>query len=270
MARYDVMPGAQSWSSTGSGERGEIGVAVIHGFTGNPMATRPLGEAIAEAGYTVEVPRLPGHGTHWRDLARLRYPNLRRGAERTFDDLADRCGKVVLVGFSLGGTIALDIAARRCRSGRSERLAGVATINAQILDRPDPLAKLGGVLQYVFPVVPAPLVGLTRNDIAKGGDERAYSLVPAKAGYSVQSALRRVRAGLADVTVPVLVAGSLQDHVVDPRNADGVVQRLGAGDVTRIELERSYHVATLDYDAELLADAIVSFVERITAGAKTA
>lgn len=236
---------------------------MVHGFLGNPVSTRPLGEALAEAGYAVEVPRLPGHGTSWRDLARTRYPDWRITVEEVLDELRSRCRQVVPVGLSVGGTIALDIAARRCRA---DDLAGIVTINALVLDREKLVAKLAPVLRFVLPVVTARQAGVETNDIAKGGDEKAYSLVPSHAGYSLARELPRIRVALADVTVPALVVHSAQDHTVAPRNAAAIVERLGSHDVSELVLERSYHVATLDYEAEALAAAIRDFVARVTRG----
>jgi alpha-beta hydrolase superfamily lysophospholipase len=62
---HPVLPGAEAWSSPGGGPHG---VLVLHGFTGNPVSVRPLAEALAEAGFAVEMPRLPGHGTHVEDM----------------------------------------------------------------------------------------------------------------------------------------------------------------------------------------------------------
>ncbi|HEX2028137.1 MAG TPA: alpha/beta fold hydrolase [Nitriliruptorales bacterium] len=262
--RFPLIHGAEEWSS--SGPDSDVGVIVVHGFTTNPVSTRPLGEAIAAHGYAVEVPRLPGHGTHWRDLARTRYTHWRSKVEATFDDLAARCRAVVLVGHSLGGTISLDIAARRCRTGRAKPLAGVAVINAQVLDRTDPLARANVVLQHLIPAAPRQLAGLPPNDIARpGADERAYMMVPAKAGYSVQRELPRIRRSLPEITVPVLVAWSPQDHTVPPRNSRAIVKLVGTSDVGELRLDRCYHVAQLDHEADLLADRIVAFVARVTA-----
>src|SRR5580704_15003176 len=54
-----VLHGAEAFSAPG----GPDGVLVLHGFTGSPFSMRPLADKLAEAGYAVELPRLPGHGT---------------------------------------------------------------------------------------------------------------------------------------------------------------------------------------------------------------
>lgn len=255
-----TIPGAEAWSATGEGPRARTGVLVCHGFTGNPNSTRPVGERLHREGYTVEVPLLPGHGTTVQDMARTRYADWRGAVEASLDDLASRCDGVVLVGLSMGGTIALDVA-----SARPADVAGVVAINAQILDPEQPLAKLAPVLQHLAPIVPRDLAGLPSDDIAKpGADERAYAKVPAKAARSLIRELPRIRAQLLDLSAPLLVAYAPQDHSVPARNSRAVLELAGSGDITELVLERSYHVATLDYDAGLLEDAIVAFVSRVT------
>src|SRR5688572_17457597 len=108
--QFPVIAGAESWSSPGDGPRASIGIVISHGFTGNPVTTRPLGEALAQKGFAVEVVRLPGHGTHWRDMLNMRYADWRWEVERALGVLRKKNARVVLVGLSMGGTISLDIA----------------------------------------------------------------------------------------------------------------------------------------------------------------
>ena len=61
-----VRPGAEPYVHEGD----RHAVLLCHGFTGNPSSLRPWAEAIAAAGHTVHLPRLPGHGTSWQDMAR--------------------------------------------------------------------------------------------------------------------------------------------------------------------------------------------------------
>ena len=63
-----VVVGAEPFAADGTGETGRVGVLVSHGFTGSPFSMRPWAQHLADAGYTVRLPRLPGHGTRWREL----------------------------------------------------------------------------------------------------------------------------------------------------------------------------------------------------------
>lgn len=252
-----VLPGAGAWAADGTGEAGEVGVVVLHGFTGNPVTTRPLGRRLAADGVTVRVPRLPGHGTTPRDMATTRYADWLAAAEQVVDDLQQRCRAVVVGGLSMGGTLALDVAATR-------ELAGVFTINAIVATPPNPLLPVLRVLQHVVPSLPPSLAGLAEDDIKKPGvSERAYPRVPTKAGYSLSLALPRVRAALPDVRAPALVVNSSEDHSVDPANADVIAAEVGSADVRRLVLTDSYHVATLDNDQQRLEDAVSAFVAEV-------
>lgn len=259
--KHPTIPGGNAQSYPGKGDNASTGVVVVHGFTGNPNSTRPVAEALAAEGYTVELVRLPGHGTSWRDMAKTRYPDWKLEVERVVAEVGERCDKVVLVGLSMGGTICLDVA-----SGWPHAVDGVATVNAQILSREGLLAQLAGILQYVLPIVPPSMADMVENDIAKPGqDEKAYPLVPTKAGHSFITSLPRIRQQLAKLTCPVLVMYSPEDHTVPAENSRAIEGLVGTDDVTEVVLERSYHVATLDWDAELIQTSVLEFLERVTA-----
>ena len=233
---------------------GDVGVLLIHGLTGNPVSLRPLAEALAAAGFTVELPLLPGHGTHWKDLARTTWHDWAREAVEALERLRGRTERRVVVGLSMGGALALYLAATR-----GDDLAGIVLINPSVQSS-DPRLRLLPVLRRVVRSVRG--VG---NDIAKpGADERPYPRMPVSALHSLTQLWTLVRRDLGAVKCPVLVFTSRQDHVVEPENSATVLAGLSSIDVERIWLERSYHVATLDHDADLIADHTAAFVSRVT------
>ena len=245
----------------GEGDRAATGVVLTHGFTGNPLATSPLGRLLHDRGYTVEVVRLPGHGSTARDLGRTRYGDWRGAVEAAVDRARDDCDRVVLVGHSMGGTLSLDVA-----SSRPADIAGVVVMNPLVLDRTELLARLAPVLQYVAPFVPRDMAGMPTNDIARPDvSENAYAMVPARAAQSLIRQLPRIRAQLLDLTMPLLVLTSPRDHTVLPANGDAVVELVGSGDVQRVTCPRSYHVPQIDWDRELVETSVVEFVDRVHA-----
>jgi carboxylesterase len=262
---YPVLPFAEPWSSRGEGPRARIGIVVSHGFTGNPCSVRPLGEALAAQGFRVEVPRLPGHGTHVKDMAQTTYDDWRGAIAAARDRLATQCDAVVLSGISMGGTIVLDLA-----SAEPERIVGAIAINAVLLDREGFLAKLAPFMARVLPLVPASVAGLVKNDIAKpGGDEHAYEWMPTRAGNSLIANLPRIRARLRGCPVPLLVAYSRRDHSVPCASSLAIPDLVGAsGKVEMLPLERSFHVATLDYDLDVLVERSVAFADAVAGRAK--
>jgi carboxylesterase len=107
---------------------------------------------------------------------------------------------------------------------------------------------------------------------AIGGDvadpearERAYDATPLAPLLSLAAAADELRGDLAKIECPVLIMTSTQDHVVEPHNSDLLAEAV-TGPVERVTLERSYHVATLDYDRDLVSERAVQFARRVTAG----
>ena len=253
-----VRPGAEPLSADGHGDLAKLGILVLHGFTGSPISVRPLAELLSKRGFAVEMPRLPGHGTQPRDLLPTRYPDWRAEALAALTRLRARTQQVFVVGLSMGGTLALDLAT-------TEPVDGVVTINAQILERGGLIVKLGAIIEKLIPIAPASAAGLTKNDIKKGGDEDAYDWVAAAAGNSLVRALSDVRGRLKSLTCPLLVIYSRDDHSVPPDNSKALPGLVGtvSANVTVLELQDSYHVATLDNDLPLIDSRVASFAESL-------
>jgi carboxylesterase len=245
-----LMPGAEPWSADG----GRVGVLVVHGFTGNPQSMRPLAEAFAAGGSTVSLPLLPGHGTRVEDMLPTRWEDWSTAAEQAYDELAARCEAVCVAGLSMGGTLTLWLASRH------PEVQGIVLVN--------PLAdgEAPGITDTVTTLrgLGEPLVPGIGSDIAlEGSVESAYPMTPVEPLLSLHGALAGLRPALADITCPVLLLTSPQDHVVEPVSSDLVAAAV-RGPVERVVLERSFHVATLDHDAELLERSAVDFVRRVT------
>ena len=124
----DILPGAEAWSTDGAGP-GSPGALCIHGFTGNPSSMRPVAEAFAAAGFAVELPRLPGHGTTVEDMLTTSWEDWSAEAEAAYQRLAARASKVVVAGLSMGGTLTVwlaDAASRDRRHRRDQRCGRAA------------------------------------------------------------------------------------------------------------------------------------------------
>ncbi len=94
-------------------EGNDIGVLVVHGFTGSTQSMRYLGESLHRRfGFSVVGPRLPGHGTSPDDMETTGYLDWLGGAEEALRTLAARKRKVFVTGLSVGGTLTLNLAAR--------------------------------------------------------------------------------------------------------------------------------------------------------------
>jgi carboxylesterase len=235
----EIMPGCEPYSAEG----GPLGVLVLHGFTGNPYSMRSLATACAEAGYSVELPRLPGHGTSVEDLMTTRW----------YDELAGRCDQVAIVGLSMGGGLTALLAENR------EGVAGCVFINPWI----NPLTPelLDGLNQFIEAGVEK--FDAVGSDIKKESiSEFAYDATPLAGIKSACDALAGVRANLFKITAPILLLTSRIDHTVNWERGEDLVA-MASGPVEQIWLEDSYHVATLDNDAPLVESSTVAFLRSV-------
>ena len=244
-----IIDGAEPWSTEG----GPTGVLVLHGLTSTPQAVTPLGRALASAGHAVEVPLLPGHGTSVDDLATSTWDDWASAAVASYDGLAVRCDRVAVAGLSLGGALAVWLAVER------PAVAALAVVNpaveAPVAEVRDSVAVM---LENGTTAIPT-----IANDVADpDAKELAYDTLPVAALLSLFEAQAALAPRLAGITCPVLIFTSRQDHLV-PTTASDLLAASVAGEVERVWLERSYHVATLDYDRDLIAKTAVDFLARV-------
>jgi carboxylesterase len=244
-----VLPGAEPYAADGE----TVGVVLSHGFTGTPQSLRPWAEHLAAEGFSVRLPRLPGHGTRWQDLNATRWPDWYGEVERAFDDLLGRCDRVFAGGLSMGGTLAL-----RLGEQRAVEVAGLVVVNPSLGTQRRDIKLLLPLLHRVVPSFPG--IG---SDIRKPGErELAYDRTPLRALHSLRDLWRTTLADLAKITAPTLLYRSRVDHVVEAMS--GRLLRAGASscEVTERILEDSYHVATLDHDAPTIFAGAVDWIRR--------
>ncbi|HUZ19729.1 MAG TPA: alpha/beta fold hydrolase [Acidimicrobiales bacterium] len=250
MAR-NPMEGAAPFSAS----NGPSGVLVLHGFTGTPRSMRPLADAFADAGFSVELPLLPGHGTSPEDLEPKRFDDWSSAAEEAFLSLAARTDRTAVVGLSMGGTLACWLAERHVE------VAGLVLVNPLVQPpAPEAVELLRGALEAGVRTMPT--IG---SDIAKPATSGGgYDATPVAPLVSLLEATVGVAEGLGEIACPVLLLSSRVDHVV-PTDSGDLLERAVAGPVERVWLERSYHVATLDHDAAELEARAVGFVHKLMA-----
>ena len=136
---------------------------LCHGFTGTPQSMRAWAEHLAGRGYTVRLPRLPGHGTTWQEMNRTRWQDWYAEVDAAFRELRERCDTVV-VGGPVDGRRARAAAGRGARPAR--RRAGPGQPGVQAATTRGSVAL--PVLKHLVASFPA-----IANDIEKPGVDRA-------------------------------------------------------------------------------------------------
>jgi len=246
-----LLPDAEPFNHDG----GPIGVVVCHGFTGQPKSMKPWAKYLAEAGLTVRLPRLPGHGTTWQEMNNTTWQDWYDEIDRAYRELSGTCESVFVMGLSMGGSLALRLAEEK-----GDGVAGLVLVNPAVhSERPDRF--LLPVLRLAVPAFP----GIT-NDIKKPDqDEGGYSKIPLKAAYSLTHLWSAIKRDITQVDQPVLLFRSADDHVVEPSNSAWILANIASSDKEEVVLTDSYHVATLDNDAETIYEGSLDFVNRIVA-----
>lgn len=245
MEKFEVMDGAEEIRYEGN----EVGILVSHGFTGTTQSIRPLVEAYAREGYTVYSPRLKGHGTTPEEMEETTHGDWIESVEAGYQWLKERCTKVFVVGLSMGGTLALYLAARHTD------IEGVIPINAAIdvpaLDGSSPSEDR--------------FIGAIGSDIKNPEmTELAYDKTPVRSIRELGVLMDKVTDLLDEIHCPIMIFVSDEDHVVPPNNSERIFESVFSEHKEIIHLENSYHVATLDHDQDLILERSLEFFQKYT------
>ena len=239
------------WSAIGSGKNKDIGVLLVHGFTGSPSSMRPWAEYLNQKGFTVRVPLLPGHGTKPEDLNAVKWEQWPAKVEAELSELQKTCAKIFICGLSMGGAVTLNVASRH-----SQKLSGIVLVN--------PMSHL----RFVSPEMAFAVSRVKKflksvgDDIKRPGvTEWGYDANPTVGVYELLKMLRATRALLPKVTAPMQLFHSVDDHTLPVSNTEIIMKGVGSKFKQRIELTNSYHVATIDYDVEIIYENSRIFIE---------
>lgn len=243
-ANFEVLNGAEPFQVEG----GRTGILVSHGFTGTVQSMRPLGEAFADQGFTVTVPRLKGHGTHHEEMEETTYHDWITSIEEAFGWLSERCDSIFMAGLSMGGTLALHMAQKH------PEIKAISLINAAV-DVP--------AMAVVHDMQDVRFMDAIGSDIKKEGiTELAYEKTPVASIKQLLAFMDEVHNDLPKITCPALIFVSPEDHVVPPENSQMIFSRISSTEKRIIEMPDSYHVATLDNDQQRIIEETMAFFKK--------
>jgi carboxylesterase len=229
---------------------GDSAVLLFHGWTGWPARLAYLAARLNEFGFTVRVPRLPGHGTNVRDLLQTRADDWLRAATDEYLDLKDRFETVHVGGASMGAILATLVAAR-FGVGRVALLAPAFTNRNKLI-------VLTPFVKWLVPRVR----GVWREENESNPDvveiSREYSTYNYTAAAAELRRLQRLgRRGLRELRSDTLVVASLADRTVPPSVVDLIERRSRARVLRKVYLDRSGHRIAEHVDRELVAGEVV-------------
>ncbi len=238
-------------------------VLCLHGLGGGPYEMQPLVPLLQAQGWAVEAMIYPGHDQPGPEMPASEWTAWYAAAEQAFDRLAARFERVVVVGFSTGCPLALELALQR-------------SVAALVLLSPFmAIARPVSWLPRAELLVPwvAPWLKTVHRTALAIADRTARAAADRVAPYrtfhlgAVQSALEliaRVRPRLGEIQVPTLIIQPRRDRVVDPQEAAVLLDSLGSAHKQLVWLERSDHILTLDYDRDQALQAIGTFLSALS------
>ena len=244
-----LMPGAEPFFF----QEGPVGCLLLHGWGGTSDSMRYLGTKLCHAGITAFAPLLPGYGTSAADLAKTRAADWVHAAEDHLQALNEVCPTLFVVGLSLGGIITLYLGEMF-----PKLLSGIVPINSGVyVDSPD---LAGMAFRRDLPgIVPSwdDSILLKNRSVT----EVAYRQIARATIADVLGLAKIVEEMLPILTVPILMLQSKDDKVLPPGNAPFIIERVASSDKRFIILENSYHVATMDFDRDIVAQQVIAFVQ---------
>ncbi len=192
---------------------------LIHGLTSTPWEVRPLGIALRDAGIHAESLWLPGHGTQIEDLAKVCWREWVAAVTARYDAMAVRHEHVAVLGTSLGGSLALWLAATR-------PVASVVSLGGAI--RLNGMARLARFASYLRPFQKKRTQGSSIFDPEARRLHPSYTSMSLRSVGEMYMLSERLRERLDRIVAPLLILHARQDSVIDPANATYIYDNAGS------------------------------------------
>jgi carboxylesterase len=231
-----------------------IGALLIHGLNGTQEEMAEMETFLQAKGLITENILLPGHGVPVREMASLGWEDWADAVCHALHLLKQRCEYVFLVGHSLGGALALHVAAH-------EEVTGIVTMCAPLHMYPG-LKRLVGIVRRITPLLP-----MLHDDVRDPGARRRYKrnvyrLAPVAPVYSMLQFLPQLREELPGITVPALIMIATNDHVVPARDGREIYRLIGSHEKHLLTFHHSYHMIMMDHEREEVFAKTSAFILR--------
>lgn len=228
-------------------KRGEIGFLLIHGLCKSPKELESVAKKLADYGFTVYCPRLPGHGTCpgeyetcFRELPKVTYEDWERSVDEAFLKLRQEVDKVYVGGVSLGANLSLLLASHR-------NVEGIILLGAVISTRG--ILPIGSVAAF-----------FAEKLLKRGHTEAVYHGISVSNLIKLKEAIIKIKGVVPMIKAPILIMHSLYDDIVQPRSAQYIYKKIGSKRKKLVWLKGRRHGIDDVEDAELIVKEVCEFV----------
>lgn len=233
---------------------GPVGCLLIHGYTGTPKEMNMLAESLAATGYTILAPRLFGHATDPKDMLRARWWDWITSAEDGLNLLRGCTERQVVMGLSMGGALALILAARH-------KVDAVVSYSTPYDMPKDPRLKYLRLFYWLMPRQPKGKPDWHNPDAIKNHVD--YPYYPTRSILELQELLIIMRSELPSVKVPAFFAQSHSDHTVPSESMDYLYEHVSSTDKNRLWVTDSGHVIIREPEREKIFSETKQFLSRV-------
>jgi carboxylesterase len=232
-------------------------VLLIHGAGDTPQTLRYLAEYLHQRGFHVEAPLLPGHGRSVRHFMRVRADDLTSAVRAAYLDLRRRHEWIGVVGLSMGGALAVQLAAEF----RDLPALGLAAPYLQMPRRIERAARIAWLWGPFVPIVES-TEGRSIFDPEEQAKNLAYGIFTAGALRALYETVRRASDASPRVRAPTLVVQSREDNRIGVEAAQRAFDKIGATEKRLEWVSGASHVITVDFGREHVFDLLTSWLEQ--------
>jgi len=242
----------------------KVGIVLVHGYLSAPQEIRPMAEYLHARGFSVYGVRLKGHGTSPEAMTRVNWQDWIKSLARGDAAVRHCCQRVVVGGFSLGGVLAMSLAA-----AHSENVDGVFSINAPMKLRDARTAMIPAILWWNKLLTSVRLPQAAYRSICNKDTENPginYEVNYLRGTRQLQLAVAQCRKQLADVVAPALIIQADADPLVHPSSAKVLYENIGSSFKFLAEMDYDYHVIIRGEGSEKVFEKVGDFVDRVAQG----
>lgn len=202
----------------------EVGIILVHGFTGSPHDLRPLGEYLAHQGFTVSGVRLYGHGVHHEVLKTTNRFDWYYSLKMAADDLRQKVKKIFIVGFSMGGNLSLLF------TKLEGSVSGLVLINTPIFTKP------GRLIFWIIPLIKNFKKFTTKkwvknmDNYFEKMDQGTYLRIPLDSAWQYYKLVQETKEILPEIEIPVYIIQSSRDKVINFQSAGYLFRKIKSKD----------------------------------------
>jgi carboxylesterase len=266
----------------------DTAILILHGFAASPIEQQPLAEYLKDD-YDIYAPILPGHTTNITDFSKQKYTTWLSFSEKIYDELLKEYSKVILLGFSMGGTICLHLSTKK----RPHKLItmsapinfldpsfgkliladwkrtniSLTTIISEINEiskkqsqtKQSTAEKIRSIINNIYSKRRKDFIKLN-NELLKYED--TYKEISTNAIHQIFQLVSLVKKQISKVNADILIIHSKKDYLIPVSNSKEIMLSVSSNNVERFLLEESGHQVMLDTEYEIVFKKVKEFISR--------